>query len=290
MTAIQANNLSKVYKNGRGIHGIDLTVPVGDIYGFIGPNGAGKSTFIRTLLGFMQATGGEGYVLGQRIGMGAADNLRRVGYLPSEAIFYKGMKVGEVLAYAAKLRGLDCRKKARELAGLLDMDLGQKVDTLSLGNRKKVSIVAALQHEPDLYLLDEPTSGLDPLVQRTFWHYMGEVNARGATVFVSSHILSEVQRHCRNVGVIREGRLFVSAPVEHFTKTQTRRVTVDGEAEVDSLPGALDVQRHNGHITFVYQGEMQPLLKALYMGSVRDMTITELDLEEVFGQYYGEQP
>lgn len=290
MEAIQASNLSKVYKNGRGIHGIDLSVAVGDIYGFIGPNGAGKSTFIRTLLGFMQSTGGEGYVLGQRIGAGAADNLRRVGYLPSEAIFYKGMKVGEVLAYAAKLRGLDCRKKARELAGLLDMDLGQKVDTLSLGNRKKVSIVAALQHEPDLYLLDEPTSGLDPLVQRTFWHYMGEVNARGATVFVSSHILSEVQRHCRNVGVIRDGRLIVSAPVEHFTKTQTRRVTVDGEAEVDSLPGALDVQRHNGHITFVYQGEMQPLLKALYTGSVRDMTITELDLEEVFGQYYGGQP
>jgi ABC-2 type transport system ATP-binding protein len=116
------------------------------------------------------------------------------------------------------------------------------------------------------------------------------MNEGGATVFVSSHTLSEVQRHCRHVGVIREGRLIVSAPVEHFVKTQTRRVSVDGEAAVDDLEGARDVQRHNGHVSFIYQGEMQPLLKALHEGSVRDMTITELDLEDVFGQYYGGQP
>ncbi len=290
MPAIQTSNLHKVYKNGRGIHGINLTVASGDIYGFIGPNGAGKSTLIRTLLGFMKASGGEGYVLGQPVRVGAKDNLRRVGYLPSEAIFYKGMRVGEVLAYAAKLRGVDCRKKARELADLLTMDMGQKVETLSLGNRKKVSIVAALQHEPELYVLDEPTSGLDPLVQHTFWRYMGEANQKGATVFVSSHTLSEVQRYCRNVGAIRDGKLIVSAPVEHFTKTQTRRVTVDGEAAVDALPGVRDVQRHDGHISFVYQGDMRPLLRALYEGDVRDMSITELGLEEVFGQYYGGQP
>ncbi len=290
MPAIRTKNLSKVYRNGRGIHGVDLEVARGDIYGFIGPNGAGKSTFIRTMLGFMQATGGEGWLLGSPVQVNKADNLRPVGYLPGEAIFYKGMKAAEVLAYAADLRQKDCRKKARELAELLDIDLGQKVDTLSLGNRKKVGIIAALQHEPDLYMLDEPTSGLDPLVQRTFWQYIQRMNEGGATVFVSSHTLSEVQRHCRHVGVIREGRLIVSAPVEHFVKTQTRRVSVDGEAAVDDLEGARDVQRHNGHVSFIYQGEMQPLLKALHEGSVRDMTITELDLEDVFGQYYGGQP
>lgn len=291
MPAIATNKLSKVYKNGRGIHGIDLKVEKGDVFGFIGPNGAGKSTLIRTLLGLMAPTGGEAFLMGQRVGIDRPENLKNVGYLPSEAIFYKGMTVQDILTYAARLRGQDCAKKAAELVALLDIDGRQRADTLSLGNRKKVSIICALQHQPDLYLLDEPTSGLDPLVQRTFWQYMTEENKRGATVFASSHVLSEVQRHCRNVGVIREGLLVVSDQTEHLTHTQRRKVMVEGAVDLEGLVGVYDLVTWEGHTSFVYQGEMPPLLERLHRGQVHSLSITEMDLEEVFEQYYeGGQP
>ena len=214
MNAIETKSLTKFYGKSRGIVDVSLCVEEGDLFGFIGPNGAGKSTLIRTLLGLISATSGEARVLGMDIVKDKTQILSKVGYLPSEAAFYSGMRVGEFLAFSAKLRGVDCEAERRALCDRLELDMTKKIDHLSLGNRKKVGIVAALQHSPCLYILDEPTSGLDPLMQKEFYSLLKERNDEGATVFLSSHVLSEIGRYCKSAAVIREGRILVSDSVQ----------------------------------------------------------------------------
>ena len=187
MNVIETNGLTKFYGSARGILEVNLSVREGDLFGFIGPNGAGKSTLIRTLLGLISPTRGEGRVFGRDIIREQTEILRDVGYLPSEAVFYGGMRVGELLTFSAKLRGVDCASEARALCERLELDPTRKISQLSLGNRKKVGIVCALQHKPRLYILDEPTSGLDPLMQKEFYTILAERNDEGATVFLSSH-------------------------------------------------------------------------------------------------------
>lgn len=207
MKAIETKGLTKYYGKHRGIENVDLCVQEGEIFGFIGPNGAGKSTTIRTLLGLIKKSGGEAKVLGMDIEADKEKILYNVGYLPSEASFYSGMRVAEVLSLSAKLRKKDCREEAKRLSKRLELDLNRKVGELSLGNRKKVGIVAAMQHKPQLYILDEPTSGLDPLIQREFFNILKERNEEGATVFLSSHVLSEIGRYCSRAGILRDGKL-----------------------------------------------------------------------------------
>ena len=197
MKAIETSGLTKSYGRARGIVDVDLSVEEGDFFGFIGPNGAGKSTTIRTLLGLIAPSGGSARVLGCDIVTGRREILAQVGYLPSETAFYRGMRVRDVLRLSAKLRHMDCSAEAGRLCERLELDPSRRVEELSLGNRKKVGIVCALQHSPRLYILDEPTSGLDPLMQREFFALLEERCRGGATVFLSSHVLSEVQRHCR---------------------------------------------------------------------------------------------
>lgn len=204
---IRTDRLTKSYGRHRGITDLTLHVPEGCCYGFIGPNGAGKSTTIRTLLGLIAPTGGSAQVLGLDCRRDRKAILSQVGYMPSEAMFYPNMRAGEVVCYSAALRGLDCRAEAGALCEALELDASRRVRELSLGNRKKVSIVCAMQHRPRLYVLDEPTSGLDPLVQRAFWQLLEERRREGATVFLSSHVLYEVQRYCSRAAIIREGRL-----------------------------------------------------------------------------------
>ena len=204
---IEMTRLTKTYGASRGVTDLTLHVPAGCCFGFIGPNGAGKSTTIRTLLGLIRPTSGSAAVLGLDCVRDRTAILAQVGYMPSEAMFYPEMRVSEVIRLSADLRKRDCRAEAAALCQALELDARKKIRELSLGNRKKVSIVCAMQHRPRLYVLDEPTSGLDPLVQRAFWSQVEERRREGATVFLSSHVLYEVQRYCDRAAIIREGRL-----------------------------------------------------------------------------------
>ena len=289
MEAIRTEKLTKSYGKARGIIDLDLTVEPGEFFGFIGPNGAGKSTTIRTLLGLIRPTGGRAWVLGQDITGKRNDLLARVGYLPSEAVFYSGMRVREVLKLSAGLRKTDCKQAADALCQRLQLDPERKVDELSFGNRKKVCIVCALQHDPELLILDEPTSGLDPLMQREFFALLEERCRGGATVFLSSHVLSEVQRHCRHAAVIREGRLLAMDSVEKLGHTDARRVTLRGVHELPPLPELRDARAGQDGVTFLYGGDMPTLLGTLAGLPVTDVTITEPDLEEVFLHYYAKE-
>ena len=206
---IKTTNLTKSYGKARGVTGLTLHVPEGSCFGFIGPNGAGKSTTIRTLLGLIAPTSGSAEVMGLDCVRDRTAILAQVGYMPSEAAFYPEMRVSQVIRLSADLRKKDCRAEAAELCRDLELDTRKKIRELSLGNRKKVSIVCAMQHRPRLYVLDEPTSGLDPLVQRAFWSQVERRRQEGAAVFLSSHVLYEVQRYCDRAAIIREGRLVV---------------------------------------------------------------------------------
>ena len=289
MKSIETSGLTKSYGRARGIVDVDLSVEEGDFFGFIGPNGAGKSTTIRTLLGLIAPSGGSARVLGCDIVTGRREILAQVGYLPSETAFYRGMRVRDVLRLSAKLRHMDCSAEAGRLCERLELDPSRRVEELSLGNRKKVGIVCALQHSPRLYILDEPTSGLDPLMQREFFALLEERCRGGATVFLSSHVLSEVQRHCRHAAVIREGRLLAMDSVEKLGHTDARRVTLRGVHELPPLPELRDARAGQDGVTFLYGGDMPTLLGTLAGMPVTDVTITEPDLEEVFLHYYAKE-
>lgn len=286
MEAIQTQALTKFYGKARGIRELSLQVEQGEFFGFIGPNGAGKSTTIRCLLGLISATSGSARVLGLDIGANRKEILARTGYLPSEAVFYPGMRVRDVLKLSADLRGKNCARETVELCERLQLDTGKKVEELSFGNRKKVGIVCALQHRPELLILDEPTSGLDPLMQREFFSILQEWNREGTTVFLSSHILSEIQRNCTRAAIIREGCLLACGSVEELSRTNARRVTLRGSAEVQTLSGIRDCRQTEEGLSFLYSGDMQTLLSCLSGGRVEDVTIAEPDLEEVFLHYY----
>lgn len=289
MKAIETNNLTKFYGKARGITDVTLSVEKGDFFGFIGPNGAGKSTLIRTLLGLISKSSGEARVLGMDIEKNKTEILKNVGYLPSETVFYSGMRVGEIISFSAKLRGVDCVAKARELCKRLDLDINRKVNELSLGNRKKVGIVCAMQHSPALYILDEPTSGLDPLMQHEVYSLLSERCNEGATVFLSSHILSEIGRYCKNAAVIREGKLLVSNSVKNLSHTDAKRVTLGGVSAPIELEHMRDVRYENGGVSFLYGGDVKQLVNHLAGISFDDITVENPDLDEVFLHFYDDK-
>ncbi|SDA37619.1 ABC-2 type transport system ATP-binding protein [Lachnospiraceae bacterium G11] len=204
---IEISHLTKSYGKNRGVIDVSLKVEEGDIFGFIGPNGAGKSTTIRSMLGFLKFKEGSIKILGMDSVKDREKILREVGYMPSEAWFYNTMKVSEVIKYAADVRGIDCSREAEMLCERLKVDKNKRIKELSLGNRKKVSIVCAMQHKPKLFIFDEPTGGLDPLMQRTFFELIEEYVSKGTTCLLSTHVLSEVNKYCRNAAIMREGRL-----------------------------------------------------------------------------------
>ena len=290
MDAIKTEGLTKYYGSSdrltRGIEQLSLSVEPGEFFGFIGPNGAGKSTTIRTLLGLISPSSGEAQVLGMDIRTEKEKILARTGYLPSEAVFYPGMRVRDILKLSADLRKKDCRNDAAALCERLQLDVSRKVDELSFGNRKKVAIVCALQHEPELLVLDEPTGGLDPLMQREFFEILRERNGEGTTVFLSSHILSEVQRNCTRAAIIREGRIIACDSVEALSRSNAKRVSIHGRMDLASLGRVKDLRETQEGCSFLYSGEIKVLLAALADGEIRDLSISEPDLEEVFLHYY----
>lgn len=269
--AIEIKNLTKTYGKKRGVDYISLSVEEGDIFGFLGPNGAGKSTTIRSMLGLLRFQKGEIRLLQMDTVKQQKEILKQVGYMPSEAAFYPSMRAKEVIKFAAAARNIDCVKEAERLCRILEVDGEKKIEELSLGNRKKISIVCAMQHKPKLLILDEPTSGLDPLMQEAFFQLLMEYNGQGCTCFLSSHVLSEVKSYCKNAAIIKEGKIIKTDTVSNLSKSNMRRVFV----------------RANGQEKeFVYTGDMKELIHKLDGMAVEDVLINEPSLEELFIHYY----
>lgn len=292
MNAIQLSNLTKYYGKSRGILNLNLDVKEGEFFGFIGPNGAGKSTTIRTLLGLITPSSGQAKIFDETIRRRNPQIRSHIGYLPSEAVFYRGIKVKDLLKLSADLHHKNCSAEREILCRRLQLDVNRKVDELSFGNRKKVAIVSALQHQPKLLILDEPTSGLDPLMQREFFHIIRERNEQGATVFLSSHVLSEIQRNCTRAAIIREGRIIACDRVEALSKTNAKQISVQGQVSLDSLEEIRDLKENDGIFSFLYGGDIHRLLETLSAGTITDLSISDPDLDEIFLHYYengGEQ-
>lgn len=296
MNIIEINGLTKTYGKSRGINDLKLNIEEGDFFGFIGPNGAGKSTTIRTLLGLITPTSGSAKIMGYDIVKDNKKILSEVGYLPSEINFYNRMKVKDVIKYSAALRKADSHDKAMSLCDRLGLDISRNVDDLSLGNRKKVGIVCAVQHSPKLLILDEPTSGLDPLMQREFFNILTEENENGATIFFSSHILSEVQNYCHTAAFIKDGKIIMSDTVDKLEETGAKKVSVTGnvseleavlkEGSLSKYISDISTSEKKDTIVFLYNGKIPALLEMLTAISPKDLTITEPSLEEIFMNYY----
>ena len=272
--AIAISNLTKTYGKNRGVSGISLEVKKGDIFGFLGPNGAGKSTTIRSMLGMLKFQEGTIKILQMDAVKQQKEILRKVGYMPSEAMFYPSMRAKDVIRFAAKARDLDCTQEADRICQLLEVNMDKRIEELSLGNRKKVSIVCAMQHKPELLILDEPTSGLDPLMQEAFFKLILEYNSQGTTCFLSSHVLSEVKKYCKNAAIIKEGKIIRVDSVENLSKSNLRRVRIWENGQEKA---------------FSYTGEMKKLIGELEGRNIEDLLIEEPSLDELFMHYYEQE-
>ncbi|KUP24036.1 ABC transporter ATP-binding protein [Paenibacillus sp. DMB5] len=289
MSVIEMNNLTKQYGNSRGIKNINLSVEEGEIFGFIGPNGAGKSTAIRTLLGLIYPTSGSAAIFGRNC-TEHPEIRKELGYLPSEVFYYDNMKVIDLLKYSASFYKKDCTKRIRELAEIMDLDLKKKIDDLSFGNKKKVGIVQGLLHEPKLIILDEPTSGLDPLMQQKFFDLLREENRKGATVFFSSHILSEVQKMCSRVAFIKEGEIIKLEKMSTLQENNYKRISIEGVSTISKeafdISGVSKLDVNGTSASFIFKGNINTILQRLSETELRNISIEEPDLEEIFMHYY----
>ncbi|MBK6432842.1 ABC transporter ATP-binding protein [Candidatus Amarolinea dominans] len=289
MSVIEVSKLTKYYGKARGIEDVSFSEEEGEIFGFIGPNGAGKSTTIRLLLSLIHPTSGSAKVFGKDVVTHGPEIRRDIGYLPSEVYYYEGMKVVDLLKYSASFYNGDCTQRMHELSETMELEMNRRISDLSYGNKKKVGIVQGLLHSPKLLFLDEPTSGLDPLMQRKFFNLIREENARGVTVFFSSHILGEVQRLCTRVGIIREGSIVEISDIRTLQKNNYKKVHVTAEgltrASFD-LPGVTNVQVENRSVNFFFKGDINAVLQKISGIPVADVTIEEPTLEEIFMHYY----
>ncbi len=276
MNVIETDNLTKYYGKNKGIEDISLAVKEGEIFGFIGPNGAGKSTTIRLLLSLIYPTSGSATIFGKDCIKSGHDIRKDIGYLPSEVFYYDKMKVKDLLKYSASFFEGDHSKRMKELADLMELDLDRKIDDLSYGNKKKVGIVQGLLHRPKLILLDEPTSGLDPLMQNKFFNLIREENNNGATVFFSSHILTEVQKLCSRVAIIRDGHIVKNEDIAILRKDTYKKVFVRTEknpGDPSKIPGVSNVEVIDGEIRFLYKGDINELLAMITRSDVQDVNI-----------------
>jgi ABC-2 type transport system ATP-binding protein len=289
--AIALHDLTKRYGSRRGVLDVTLTVERGEVFGFLGPNGAGKSTTIRTLLDLIRPSSGRAEVFGLDTRRDSVEIKRRIGYVPGELELYERLTAGELVEYFGHLRGGLDRERVEALAHRLALDLHRPIRGLSRGNKQKVALVQAFAHRPELLVLDEPTSGLDPLMQEVFEELVREAVGGGATVFLSSHVLSEVQAVADRVGIIREGRLVDVAPVEELRHRALRRfvVTFRGPAprdELAAIPAVRDLTVDGALAAFRVAGSPDAVVKTLARHEVLDLTSTEPDLEEIFLAYY----
>ncbi len=294
MAVIATEELTKSYGPHRGIEDISLEVEAGEVFGFLGPNGAGKTTAIRTLLDFLHPTAGSARIFDLDTHRDSVPIRRRIGNLPGDFGYGKGATGREALDLLARLRGVSELGRAEELAQRFRADLDRPLGQLSRGNRQKVGLILAFFHQPDLLVLDEPTGGLDPLMREEFLALVGEERDRGRAVFISSHELSEVERVCDRVGIIREGRLIAVERVADLIGKTRRKVTVEFAApvnldELERLPGVSEVSDGGGRVTFLVAGDLNPTLHALAEHVVTDVEIAHPSLEEVFLAYYRDE-
>jgi len=288
--AIETQGLTKYYGKSRGIIDVTFGVEPGEIFGFIGPNGAGKSTTIRTLLSLIYPTSGSAKIFSLDCRRDAPEIAKRVGYLPGEVFYYDGMKVRDLLDYSASFYKKDCKKRILELAGRMELDLNKKIDALSFGNKKKVGIVQGLLHSPDLIILDEPTSGLDPLMQQIFFDLVAEENRRGATIFMSSHILSEVQRLCDRVAIIKDGRLIKLEKISDLKQASFKRFKIETKqplpADYFAGEGVRELEAEGNTHSFLFRGDINTIAAKLAGAELINFSAEEPDLEEIFLHYY----
>lgn len=290
--AIVLNELTKHYGKHRGINNLSFSVNQGEFFGFIGPNGAGKSTTIRTLMGLIRPTGGSASIFDLDCHSKASVIARDVGYLPSENSYYENMKVRELLQYTADLYGMDCKTKMKELADRLNLDLSRKIADLSLGNKKKVGIVSAIMTSPKLIIMDEPTSGLDPLIQQAFYDILKEENSRGATVFFSSHVLSEVQKLCDRVAILKEGQLIGIQSIKELRESGYKKVSLRAKEAIPrdffDLSGIANYAEtaDKTSVSFMYNGNITAIIDKLHLLHLDDVLLEEPSLEEIFMHYY----
>ena len=289
--AIETQGLTKDYGNGRGIFDLELSVPVGEVFGFLGPNGAGKTTTIRLLMGLIHATRGGARIFGLDCDRDAVAVKRKTGYCPGELPQFGGWRGSEIVAYVAGLRGDVKDASIAALAERLDLDLGRKYREYSHGNKQKLALILAFMHQPALAILDEPTSGLDPLVQQEFYGIVRDARTRGATIFISSHVLSEVEHVCDRVGIVRQGHLATVSPLEKLVGMRAFHVEIDfaDQVPVDRLKRVegldqLVVTDHRA--TGLLRGTFEPLMAAVAGTRVVGFTSREPSLEEIFLTYY----
>jgi ABC-2 type transport system ATP-binding protein len=289
--AIATRGLSKDFGGGRGLYALDLEVQRGEVFGFLGPNGAGKSTTMRLLLDLIRPTAGSASVLGLDSRADSLEIRRRVGYLPGDFGLYPKLTGAAVLDYLGELRGGVDRGRRDALAERFDADLHRPIRELSTGNRQKLGLIQAFMHDPELLILDEPIAGLDPLVQQSFHALLAEVSARGATVFLSSHTLSEVERVTHRLAILRQGRLVVVDSLENLRKVAVQRLEIEFAAPVAadafaSLPGVREVTAAGATLTVAFAGAADAVVKAAAAHEVRSIRSRDDDLEEIFLRYY----
>ena len=290
---LQTSALTKYYGRRRGLDGLDLEVRPGEVYGFLGPNGAGKTTTIRLLLDLIHPTSGSASVLGADPRTGGAPLRARLGYLPGDFVVDGGQSARELLRHLGYLRGGVPTESIEALADRFDLDLATRIGSLSKGNRQKVGLVQAFMHRPELLILDEPTIGLDPIMQQRFVELVRETRAGGQTIFMSSHVLSEVQQCADRVGIVRDGRLVAEEAVEGLRSRAIRRVEIHFDEPISpepfvDLPGVLDLETDGSTLRCRLAGRADALIKMVARYGVESLVIEEPDLEELFFTYYGE--
>jgi len=287
---VEINRLTKYYGKSRGIVEVDLSIPEGEIFGFIGPNGAGKSTTIRILMSLIHPTSGKAEVFGMDCRTEGPSIRSRIGYLPAEANYYDDMRVGAFFDYAMKFYPKSSRPRLDMLCDRLDIDRSRRISALSTGNKKKLAVAQALLHKPDLLILDEPTAGLDPLIQNRLFELLREENARGVTIFFSSHVLSEVQKLCDRVAIIKEGRILRIESVDRLRGSLYKEVRVEfvhpEDAATFEPPESAAVRRDGRQVSFLYNGRVDNLLRLFVPLEIENLWMDEPDLDDVFLHFY----
>ena len=288
---IDITDLSKFYGKARGIEHINLEIGEGEIFGFIGPNGAGKSTTIRILMNLIFPTGGSARIMGMDVIRDTKKIKMQVGYIPSDASAYSSMNVHEFLSYCIRFYNVqNGAQRISELSELFELDLTRQITDLSLGNRKKVSIIQSLLHSPKLLILDEPTTGLDPLMQSVFFELLHSENKKGMAIFFSSHILGEVQMFCKRVAIIKGGKIIQIEDIDNLRKKQLKKVSVElGHLSTESLSihGVENVITGPGNtLSFMYSGNINELVNFLSGKKIINLMIEEPSLDEIFLHYY----
>lgn len=285
---LEIKNLTKSYGKSRGVIDVNLGIEKGTIYGFIGPNGAGKSTTIKCIMNLINKNSGEVFVDGKLFLKKNNELKNKIGYLPSEIHLYDELKVKEMIKYSESFYKKDCSKRVSELVDKLDIDTNKKIEELSLGNLKKVGIVLALMHEPEIVIMDEATSGLDPLMQEAFYEILIEEKKKGTTIFFSSHILSEIKRICDKVAIIKDGKIINVDDMNNFEDSDALRIKITSDYNEDILKelGLPEDSIKKGVLEFVYKEDINNLMKILSKYNIKKLLIEELDIEEIFIHYY----